>query len=83
MLHIESHAIIYLSSFDFGDVDWHIYGTDYPVIPIVNGVLDVIAGRVNKHAAVVPSSRFHSGILVNGTQRFELSVANVYSVLGQ
>lgn len=72
-----------LIAFYSGNIDRQIQCPDDTVISSVDGVFNVIARRVNKHARVVPRSGFHSRVLADGAERLELAVANVDHVLGE
>ena len=42
-----------------GEVDGEVQGADDAVVPVGDGVLDVVGGGVHKHTAVVPGPRLH------------------------
>ena len=70
-------------AFHFGQVNWHVQGTDDSVVAVGDGVLDMIRSGVHKNALVVPSSGFHSRVFLDGAQSLEFLVANIDAVLGQ
>ncbi len=66
-----------------GQVDRQVEGPDDAVIPVGDGVLDVVGGRIDEDSGVVPSSGLYSGVLVDGAEQLQLLVADVDGVLRQ
>ena len=49
---------------------------DDPVVPVCDCVLDVVRGRVDKDARIVPRPRLDPGVLVDRTELLELPVGD-------
>ena len=53
------------------------------MVTVGDGVLDVVGGRVNKDALIVPSSRLDAGVFLNSAKYFHFFVANGNAMFGQ
>ena len=62
----------HLAALDPGEVDGQVEGADDAVVAVGEGVLDVVAGGVDQHAAVVPGAGLYPGVLVHRAQHLQL-----------
>ena len=73
----------HLAALDPGEIDRQVQGPDDPVVPVGEGVLDVVAGGVDEHAAVVPGPGLHSGVLVDRAEDLQLPGGDRDDMLGE
>ena len=62
----------HLAALDPGEVDGQVEGADDAVVTVGEGVLDVVAGGVDQHAAIVPGAGLYPGVLVHRAQHLQL-----------
>jgi len=65
------------------DVQRLVEGADDAVVAVQKGVLDVVEGRVDEDAEVVPRAALDAHSLVQDAELLELAVADGDAVLGQ
>ncbi len=46
------------------------------ILPVSQGIFDVVGSSVDKHSTLVPSSTLHAYVLVDSTQVVQLTIAN-------
>ena len=70
-------------AFDLGDVDRQVQGANDSMIPVDQGVFNVIRRGVDEDTRIIPSPRFHRDILLNDAQLFQFTITDDQLMFGQ
>ena len=68
---------------DPGQINGQFQRSNDAVIAIGQRIFDVMTGRVDQNAGIVPGGRFEPGVLLNGAQHFQTTVGDRQHVLAQ